>query len=266
LNFDDDILFLKERWSQEFTEKYRREINLPFTCNARANLCDENMVTLLKKAGCHHVKFGLESGNEYISNKVLNRQLSNEDIKRAFALCKQAGIITESFNMVGIPFETPHAILDTIKLNAAIGVDSMQVTIYQPFHGTKLADICREQNFLQSKDLQPDFFSLALKLDTISSSQILMFRDYFKILVRHYQVLQYLPAGISKFLTELSDRLLSFSLTSKALNFIYIPLNYFYRKALTLRLKAKVAWRKVETVECRKSGPSAKINNGTKPT
>ena len=246
VNFDDDILFLKKEWAEEFTEKYSREINLPFICNARANLADKAEVELLKKAGCYHVKFGLESGNAYICNEILNRGLTIKQTKNAFALCKETGLITESFNMVGIPYETPSTIIDTIKLNAAIAVDKMQVSIYQPYKGTKLANLCQDQGFLASIDLKSDWFSPSvLKLNTISPSQVLMFRDYFKILVRYYQVFQWLPAGISKVAIRLSDRILSFVPTSKMLNLIYIPLNHLFRRIQVLRVRTKVARCKV---------------------
>lgn len=239
VNFDDDILFLTTKWAGEFTERYRTEIGLPFICNARANLMDKARVDLLKRAGCVHVKFGLESGNEYISNEVLNRQLTNEQIKKAFALCKHVGLTTESFNMVGIPFETPSSILDTIKLNAAIGVDKMQVSIYQPYQGTKLADICMENNFIVSKDLSSDWFSPTLKLNTISAQQVLMFRDYFKVLVRVYRLLMCLPNGLASFLTHSADSIVSRKKTSELLNLLYIPLNYLYRKMLRIVLNIR---------------------------
>lgn len=244
LVFDDDILFLNRKWSEKFAEMYRREIDLPFVCNARADLTDEAMVTLIKKARCVHVKIGLESGNKEIRYRVLHRPMTNDQIKKAFAICKQVGIITESFNMVGIPYETPNAILDTIKLNAAIGVDKMQVSIFQPFQETELGELCREQHFLESSDLAPDIFSSSvLNLDTVSSSQVLMFRDYFKVFVRYYQLLQSLPPSISKISVRLSDRILSFNLTSRALNLIYLPLNYFYQRLLILRCKTRMARR-----------------------
>ena len=244
LIFDDDILFLIKTWSEKFTERYSKEIKLPFTCNARANLMDKERVSNLKKAGCAHVKFGLESGNEDICNNVLNRQLTNEHIKKAFSLCKKAGLITESFNMVGIPHDTPATILDTIKLNASIAVDNMQVSIFQPYPGTKLAELCKEEYGLKSKDLATDFFSPSiLKMKTVRSSQALMFRDYFKVLVRFYQRLQKLPKGISEISIKITDSILSFYPTSKVLNLIYIPLNYAYRRLLVLKYKNKKAKR-----------------------
>jgi len=240
LAFDDDILFLHRKWAEEFAEKYGREIHLPFMCNARADVTDEAIVSLLKKAGCYYVKFGLESGNEEIRHKVLNRRMTNEQIVKAFSICKKAGLITHSYNIVGIPYETPAAILDTIKLNAVIGVDIMHVTIYQPYPGTKLAEICREQNFLESKDLPLDFCSSSiLKLSTVTSSQVLMFRDYFRVLTRYYQLLQKLPRGISQVSVRLSDRILSFSFTSKVLNLIYFPLRLFYQRFISIKSKEK---------------------------
>ncbi len=262
LNFDDDIFFFEKKWAKEFTDKYSRNINIPFTCLTRANITDKKMVGLLKRAGCRHVKLGIESGNERISNQVLNRHLSNERIKKAFVLCKEAGMITESFNMVGIPYDTPRTILDTIKLNAQIGVEKMQISIYQPYQGTKLAEHSRDQGFIVSKDLKTDWYSASLKLDTITGSQVLMFRDYFKVLVRYYQVIQRLPARISKILITLSDRILSLIITSKVLNLIYIPLDYLYRRILTLKLRVKIAWRKLQKFGFRGIKPVNKSNNG----
>ena len=36
--FLDDTFVLSQEWLREFTEKYPREIGLPFFCNTRANL------------------------------------------------------------------------------------------------------------------------------------------------------------------------------------------------------------------------------------
>ncbi len=249
LNFDDDILFMRRKWAEEFTDKYSEQIGLPFICNARANLTTRAVVDLLKKAGCCHVKFGLESGNEYICNEVLNRNLTIEQVKEAFAVCKEAGLITESFSMVGIPYDTPRTVLDTIKLNSVIGVDKMQISIYQPYQGTELADLCEKEGFIVRKDLEPDWFTPALQLNTISRSQVLMFRDYFKVFVRYYQIIRKLPGGTSKIAVRLSDRVLSCVFVSKLLNTVYVPLNYLFRKLQLLKIKTKVA-------KCRRGGPA----------
>ncbi len=238
LVFDDDILFLNRNWSEEFAEKYSREIHLPFTCNARADVTDQRLVDLLQKAGCYYVRFGLESGNEEIRYKVLNRRMKNEQIEKAFSMCKRAGFTTLSYNIVGFPDETPSAILDTIKLNASIGVDVTHVTIFQPYPGTKLYELCREQNLLGPKILALDFCSPSiLKLTTVAPSQVLMFRNYFRVFMLYFQLLEKLPRGISKASVKLSDRILSFRVTAHVLNLLYKPLHYLYLGSNFKRLR-----------------------------
>jgi radical SAM superfamily enzyme YgiQ (UPF0313 family) len=247
LIFDDDILFLNRKWSEEFAARYPAEVGLPFGCNARANLVDAPMMALLKRAGCYLIKFGVESGSETIVNDVLRRHLTNDDIRRAFALSREAGLTTESFNMVGIPYETPARILQTVKINAEVKVDQIQVTIYQPYQGTQLTELCRREGFLRSPtpaDLETDFFSPSeVRLDTLSPAQTLMFRNYFKILVRFYRVLFALPAPVSTVITRTSDALLKWRPAAPVLNACYVPLNRVFRRGQYLKTTF-VVWRR----------------------
>jgi hypothetical protein len=204
------------------------------------------MIELLKRAGCYLIKFGVESGCEVIVNDVLRRNLTNDDIRRAFTLSRQAGLTTESFNMVGIPYETPARILETIKLNAEIKVDQMQVTIYQPYQGTELAEVCRQEGFLRDrlcKDLETDFFSPSeVRLDTLSPAQTLMFRNYFKIFVRCYQFLFALREQLSSVLTRSLDTILQCETAARILNAFHGPLNRVFRIGQHLKTTVKV-WK-----------------------
>ncbi len=239
LNFDDDILLLEKKWSGEFADRYSSEVGLPFMCNARADITNEARVELLRRSGCYYVRLGLESGNEDIRFTVLNRHMSNAQISRAFRLCKKAGMITHAYNIVGIPNETPAAILDTIKLNAQVGVDVTHVSIFQPYPGTKLAEMCRAQNLLGPGDLADDFCSSSvLRLKGLSSAQVLMFRDYFRAFVLCYRMFWRLPALLSRFVIRLFDRCLSAKVTANLLNAVYLPCNYLYRR-IDLGLRAR---------------------------
>lgn len=230
IHFDDDILFITENWGKDFLTRYKDEVGLPFRCNERPNLMTRTKAEAMREAGCNKISIGLESGNDYIRNKVLNRNLNNDQIKTAFHFCKNAKIRTKSFNMVGIPYEDPRAILDTIKLNAEMSVDEIQATIFQPYQGTKLFDLCLEKGFLTKENLSLDFFSPApLLLDTITPEQVLMFRNYFRVFVRIYKVLYGLPKAVSGFLIKSTDVVLSSKYICKLLNTIYFPLNFIYR-------------------------------------
>jgi len=230
MHFDDDILFLKEDWGRGFMLKYKEEVGVPFRCNIRPNLLDKSKVELMRDAGCFQVSIGLESGNDYIRNTILNRNLSREQIRNAVLLCKDAKINVKSFNMVGIPHDNAATILDTVKMNAELGIDETQITIFQPYQGTKLYDLCVEKGYLTSSAMPEDCFTQSsLLLDTVTPEQILMFRDYFKVFVSAYRALYALPKGISSIAITLLDKVLSTKLICKLLNGIYIPINSLYR-------------------------------------
>jgi radical SAM superfamily enzyme YgiQ (UPF0313 family) len=138
----DDIFGLNKKWAISFCEKFKREINKKFLCQLRVNVVDESFIRALKDAGCYRIQFGVESGNEYIRNTVMNRNLSNEQIKNAFLLCRKYKIETNSLNIIGVPGETEEMIWDTIKLNREIKPTSSGISIFYPYQGTKLGDYC----------------------------------------------------------------------------------------------------------------------------
>ena len=172
--------------------------------------------------------------------------MTNQQIIKAFAMARKAGLLTKSYNMVGLPGDTPETILEAIKLNALIKTDNLYFTIFQPYHGTQLGEFCREQNLLALEDLGPNFFSASsLKLKSITASQITMFRDYFRILTRYYQLLQKLPAVVSRMAIKISDKVISLKLAARVLNFIYPPLRYLYQKLYVLTSRHET-WRKTK--------------------
>lgn len=88
---------------------------------------------------CYIVRFGVESGDDYIRNEVLNRGLARKQIINAFSLCGQKGILTRADIMIGVSFENFHSILGTTKLSAQIRPNIILQTIFYP--GIKLDDV-----------------------------------------------------------------------------------------------------------------------------
>src|SRR3972149_3887344 len=68
--FQDDTFILNKKWLFEFSERFPREVNIPYTCNIRANLIDEETIIALKKSNCSCVYWSIESGNEFFRNNL----------------------------------------------------------------------------------------------------------------------------------------------------------------------------------------------------
>jgi anaerobic magnesium-protoporphyrin IX monomethyl ester cyclase len=198
--FDDDILPLRKDWFRQFAQVYRQEIGRPFACNLRPNLADEEIVGLLKEAGCDEVRFGIESGNDEMRNGLLNRQLSRQEIIRAFDLCHRAGMKVFSFNIVGFPGETVQQMLDTVKLNAAVRADVTRVTIFYPYQRTRLHEISREQGLLTDRIVSDYATDTVLGFDKVQRNRVVFIRRYFPVLARLYRWARRLPRFVERWL------------------------------------------------------------------
>ena len=77
---DDLFTFQVDDWLKEFVEKYSSRINKPFNCFLRIDRVNDELLALLKKAGCFSVNLSVDSISHYIREKILNRDMRNVDI------------------------------------------------------------------------------------------------------------------------------------------------------------------------------------------
>jgi len=189
LVFQDDILAKNRTWFTEFAHAFSSIIKIPYMCNARPELLTDATAKLMKSSGCSRAWLGVESGNEEIRKKVLKRNVSQQQLKKAFAILHAHGIATQSFNMIGIPYEDPRKVLETIKLNAEINPTGMQATIFYPYPNSEIYHICKKEGFLTEFSADDYHTKTILQLPTISKSQIEFFKRYFRIVVKLYSIL-----------------------------------------------------------------------------
>ncbi|MFC1901640.1 B12-binding domain-containing radical SAM protein [Chloroflexota bacterium] len=181
--FSDETFTLNKRRTLEFCKVYREEIGLPFICQTRADHIDKEIALALKEAGCWYVTIGIESGNDYIRNSVLNRKMDRDTITKAFYLLKQAGVRTGSFNMIGMPGETKQTIWDTINLNREIRPARVNCTILMPLKGTEIRRVY-ERDKLLLKEPYGDTYTVAItELPNLSSRKLVAYQRLFDFYV-----------------------------------------------------------------------------------
>lgn len=172
--FADDIFGVNTEWVKEFCIAYKSVINngATFDCNLRVEMVNEDLLKALKSAGCTKVEMGIESGSEFIRYNSLNRKMTNEQIIKAFELCKKYGIKTRSYNMVGLPADNVQTIRETINLNKKVQPDEVAVFYFYPFKGTKLYDVCKEQGLLTEQTSTSYVNKSILKLPYITPKEL----------------------------------------------------------------------------------------------
>lgn len=152
VTFDDDSFTLAPRsWLDNFCRAYGREIGLPFKINSVAGALSEKRVRMLKQAGCHAVKIGLESGNETLRTGLLSKKVSNQSLIRAADRLRQHGILLQTFNMVGLPGETLDQALETYALNRRLRPAFLWCSLLNPYPGTAIHRHCLDTGRLKSQ-------------------------------------------------------------------------------------------------------------------
>lgn len=148
IGFHDDNLLLFNDWLKEFCVKYPKVIKKPFYCSSRVENCTNEKMSMLKQAGCYMLLFGIESGDEEYRKTVQKRYMSNKKIIDVFRNARRLKIMTWSFNMVGMPYETRSKMLKTVLLNWRIAPDFAMTAIYYPLKGTEMGDMCYKNGWV----------------------------------------------------------------------------------------------------------------------
>ena len=138
----DDVLTLVRKRTVEFcNEIIKRKLNITFEGNTRANMLDEELVVLMKRAGLIRLSFGLETVDEDM-RKTMNKKVPLEAYSEANALMNKYKIEALNSCMLGLPGETEENIRKTLNfLKDAKNVKQASFSIATPYPGTKLHEM-----------------------------------------------------------------------------------------------------------------------------
>jgi len=191
IEFRDAIFNMYKDWFHEFMPMYTERIKLPFNCNLRFDILDEEMVRMLKDGGCYMIDIGLENGNEEFRQKYLHRAMKNEHMINVAQWFRKYKITTLTYNIVGLPYETLELSLETVKLNARLSVDKVIPNIFYPYPMTILAKTAEDAGFID-----PDVDAndpVQLRMPQYPKYDILYMAFNFNRLVKKYRAIYALP-------------------------------------------------------------------------
>lgn len=139
INIVDDLFTSnKKRCIAICEEIMRRGIKHPWTAFARVDTVSEDLLAVMKAAGCTMLCFGVESGVQEILNKI-KKKTTLEKIEKAVRICKQAGIEPMASYIMGLPGETKKTIQQTQDFAAGL-CDNYGFHILAPFPGTEVRE------------------------------------------------------------------------------------------------------------------------------
>jgi radical SAM superfamily enzyme YgiQ (UPF0313 family) len=191
VSFNEDTFILDRKWFFDFAAAYPGGIGLPYTCNVRANLVDEDLVKALKGSGCVGVNWSIESGDDHIRNAVLQRAMSEEQILRTGDLLTKYRLPHRIGNVIGIPGESFEQMLMTVRLNSRTKPALALGSIFAPYPGLALTDTAIQMGlYTPVAGVWPrNYLRCDFKLPDAQRRRIERLTCLFPLLVRHPRLL-----------------------------------------------------------------------------
>ena len=136
---DETFTFDKKRAAAVAEGLLRLGPRFAWSCQTRADTVDEDILRLIKRAGCINISFGVEAGDNAVRG-AMDKGVEDDHFLRAFALCRKAGISTNAFLMIGSPGEDHAAIARTVDFAKRLNPDYVVFNIATLFPGTAYYD------------------------------------------------------------------------------------------------------------------------------
>lgn len=109
-----------------------------WSATTRVDSIDKETLLKMKEAGCKHIEFGIESGDQKMLDSMQKRITLQQAIN-AIELAKNLGFHTEGAFILGHPHETLQSAYRTICFGAKLNPDLIQLGIMVPYPGTEVA-------------------------------------------------------------------------------------------------------------------------------
>ncbi len=141
INIVDDTFTVNHKHACQVCEEIlRRNLKITWTAYARVDNMTEDLVALMKRAGCDRVLFGIESADEDIL-KTIEKGITPDDMRRGVRIATDAGLDVFTSFILGLPGESPETARKSLafadELNNKYG-SNYAFHILAPLPGTKL--------------------------------------------------------------------------------------------------------------------------------
>jgi radical SAM superfamily enzyme YgiQ (UPF0313 family) len=145
--YDDTFTTNKKRVQRLCDLLIQNNVKISWSCFARADTVNPELLKKMKQAGCHQVGYGFESADEEVLNAI-NKRVKTGQIDDAVAWTKAAGIDVRGAFMLGNPEETAESMKRTMEYSKSLGIQFAIYNITTPFPGTALYEWAVEKGIV----------------------------------------------------------------------------------------------------------------------
>ena len=155
---DDNFTLSKSRLLEICNTINQRGLNIQFETHngVSINTLDDEVIDAMASAGLTRIALPIESGSDYIRNKIMGKNLKREKI---FSVLKslrryEDQIYARAFFIIGMPEDTKETLMDTYRMIEQLDVEKVHLTNIVPFPGTRVFQQAVEDDLLVNLDVK----------------------------------------------------------------------------------------------------------------
>lgn len=158
-------------------------IKLPILIQTRPESVTEEKIKLIADMEVQvQVSLGVESGSERILREICNRSTTPENIRSAFSIIRKYNLRSNAYTMIGLPTETRYEVFETINLIRDIQPDISIMSVFYPFRGVPLRQMCIERGYIDGTEKTRTFTDLSvLRNQPMSPEQVRDLRRTYRL-------------------------------------------------------------------------------------
>jgi len=204
-NFTTDM----ERTTKICNLMIKNKYNLKWFCNGHVNHLNREVLYLMKKAGCHTIMLGLESGHNRVLRSI-RKGFSTEKAAQIVRECHNIGIRTLGYFLIGLPGETNETINDTIRFAKSLPLDFASFNFPSPVPGTEMWKKHLDHKYSEFNKVEMDHSNdPVIDINGISKDKLTQFKTeaYRKFYLRPIIIYKQLISvkNFTRFLSHIRD-------------------------------------------------------------
>src|SRR3990167_6689604 len=152
IQFYDDTFTVMKKQVLEFCQALIADkVDVTWTAYIRGDCFSEEMAMMMKKAGCHQVLIGIESGDARVL-EMIQKPIHRERYKQTVEIALRYGMEVRGSFIIGCPGETSESMRATLRFAKELDIDLFQLSILTPYPGTQVYRDAVEQKRLLHTD------------------------------------------------------------------------------------------------------------------
>jgi len=129
----------------------RKRFDFTWCCQTRLDLVDDELLGLMKRAGCRLIHAGVEAGSDEIL-AITDKRITMKQIEEGMKLVHSHGIETACFFMMGFPESCPDEMDRIVRFAKRLNPTYALFHIAAPYPGTKLYEQVKNDPNLRFSD------------------------------------------------------------------------------------------------------------------